>query len=157
MELPSILRQNKSQGFTLVELIITLGILATVFAFGLFISFDFYKNYSFHSEKSTIVSVLQKARGQALNNINQSKHGVHFENTPGLKYIIFEGDTFDADADSNIVINASYNISITSPPLPFDVIFEQLTGNSADQTITVGDGVKSYDISINSFGRIDWQ
>ncbi|MDO8530543.1 MAG: type II secretion system protein [bacterium] len=176
MVLPSISPQDKeihpvllspgksSTGFTLIEVLIAVGILAIILSLGLFISFDFYRGYSFRAEKSVIVSVLQKARNQALNNISQARHGVRFENSPALRYIIFEGSTYDQNSASNIIINASYGISITNPaPLPFDVIFDQLNGNcissncsSGPLAITVSDGVKSYDITINSEGRINW-
>src|SRR3989344_3331593 len=108
-----------SRGFTLVEILIVVAILVVIFSFGLFISFDFYKSYSFHSEKSTIVSILQKARNQSLNNINESRHGVHFSASP-LQYIIFEcnpgvlcTDYSEADTSKDIIIEPSYGISIT--------------------------------------------
>ena len=161
MASPNTLRQNNQRGFTFIELLIGVAILAVIFSLSLFIGFDFYKSYSFHFEKNTIVSVLQKARSQSLNNINQAPHGVYFANP--LQYIIFECVTppspctsyAHADTSKNIVINPAYGISITGTP--FDVIFDQLSGASSDRTITVTDSVREYDISINSVGRIDWE
>jgi len=162
---------ENSAGFTLIELLIAVVILAAIIGLGLFISFDFYKSYSFHSERNTIVSILKKARSQSLNNINQTRHGVHFEDNSELKYIIFECPTgnpqcnsYTADPAAEIVINSSFGVSIINPsPLPFDIIFDQLSGNcisticfGPEPTITITDGSKSYDININSEGRIDW-
>ena len=169
MVLPSTLTQNK--GFTFIELLISVAILAIILSLGLFIGFDFYKTFSFHSEKNTIVSVLQKARSQSLNNINQTRHGVRFENSSGLKYIIFECDSVNPQCDSyaeaniakNILIDSSYGISINSPTLPFDVVFEQLNGDciisstfNCSDVISINSESQSYNININNRGRIDW-
>lgn len=159
---PAPLFQRKSgAGFTLIEIIIVVAIFVIVFGFGLFISMDFYKSYSLSSEKSIIVSILQKARSQSLYNINQTSHGVHFDNP--LKYIIFECASANpqctdyatgADTSKDIPIQPSYGITIVG--IPFDVMFEQLSGASFDKTITVSDKIRSYDININNEGRIDW-
>ena len=61
MELHKDLIQD-SKGFTLVEILIAIALLIVILSLGLFISFDFYKNYAFRSEKNIIVSILQKAR-----------------------------------------------------------------------------------------------
>src|SRR5258706_4507626 len=90
MASPNTSRQSK--GFTLVEIAIVIILLMTIISLGLFISFDFYKNFAFRSEKSTIISILQKARSQSLNNIDEVRHGVHFAASP-LTYIVFECPT----------------------------------------------------------------
>ena len=167
MELPSTLRRNK--GFTLLEVVIVMGILAIIFSMGIAVSFDFYRNYSFRSEKDTIISLLQKARSQSMNNINQVRHGVRFQNP--LQYIVFECEPHEppcidyahANTSRNMAISPSYGTTISNTP--FDVVFDQLSGClrstttacSADPvTITVSDGPKSYAITINSEGQIDW-
>ena len=153
--------QKYCAGFTLIEIIISIAILGIIAALGLFISMDFAKGYNFRSEKNVVVSLLQKARGESLNNIDQTRHGVHFQASP-LKYIIFECPTATPQCASytsnsnDLVIDPSYNVSITNPSLPFDVIFNQLDGTSNALAIVVDDGTKSYTISINAEGRIDW-
>lgn len=155
MKLPNISTQD-NRGFTLIEILISIGILALIASLGLFISLDFFRSYSFRSEQSVIVSLLQNARSKSLNNINQVRHGVHFEVNPNLKYIIFEGSSYDSSNPSNLTINSSYNSAISSPSLPFDVIFDQLSGTSTPLTITASDGTKSYNVKVNSEGQIDW-
>ena len=169
MESRNIYNRDK-QGMTLVEIIIAISILALVASLGLFLNLDFAKSYNFRSEKNTIVSLLQRARGESLNNINQSRHGVHFQDSP-MKYIIFECPptppaspcTSYVSSSNDLIISSSYNISIMSPPspsLPFDIVFEQLNGNcvncSSPITIQVNDASKSYNISVISEGIIDW-
>jgi len=164
------LKIKDSQGFTLIEILIVIMLLGIMFMLGLFISFDFYRNYSFRSEKDNIISILQKARSESLNNINQRRHGIHFTNTG--KYIIFECNSTipqcytyaDADKSKDIIIESTYNITISGTP--FDVVFEQLSGSyctnmacstASPLSINISDGINSYSININSEGRIDWQ
>ncbi len=164
---------KNQKGFTLIEILISVAILSIIIGLGLFISFDFYKSYSFRSEESTIVSILQKARSQSMNNINQTRHGVHFASP--LRYILFECPsgtlcTSYATSFSHLVISSSYNVSINSPVLPFDVIFNQLDGSCIHSTstpnfvcdpvtqpIVINDNGKLKNITINKEGQIDWQ
>ncbi len=160
------LKQDKNKGFTLVEILVAIAILAIILSLGIFLSFDFYKSRSLLSEKDIIISVLQKARNQSLNNINQVRHGIHFMEDSGLKYIIFECKAESPQCvkyqenSADAVIAVYYGISISEPALPFDVIFEQLSGDclncNLEKTITVTDGAKSYAIKINKEGGIDW-
>jgi|SRR3989344_3122022 len=156
--------QGKRAGFTLIEILVSIAILAVIASLGLFISMDFFRSYSFRSEESVIVSVLQKARSESMNNIDQSRHGVHFITG---HYVIFECPSictiYPGSNSSDLIINTSYGSTISPPALPFDVIFEQLTGNcvtlncsSAPLTITATDNGKTQDIVVNSEGRIDW-
>ena len=149
-----------------MELLVSLAILVAIASLGLFISIDFYKAYSSRSEQSVVVSVLQKARSESLNNINEKRHGVHFQANP-LKYVIFECaapcTAYPGSASSDQPIDASYNVSLSSPTAPFDVVFDQLNGNcvssncaTAPLAITLSNGPKTYTINVNSEGQIDW-
>ncbi len=158
MASPSTSPQNKFDGFTLIEVLIAMVILAVIFSLGLFISFDFYKSYSARQERDVVISILQKARSQAMDNIDQSRHGVHFASP--LQYVLFECNPATActsytgaDTSKNISIAPAYGVSITGT----DVVFDQLTGNCDNPaTITVTANGKTQTISINSQGRIDW-
>lgn len=153
----------------MIEFLVAVAIVVTIISLGLFISFDFYKSYAFRSEKNVIVSVLQRARSQSLNNINQTRHGARFDNNDGLKYVIFEckstnpqcADYANADNSKDILFDSSWGISLDSPTLPFDIIFDQISGNcincsSPNTIITISSGNNHYNININNEGRIDW-
>lgn len=159
MELPNTYHQNN--GFTLIEILVVMAILTVIISFGLLISFDTYKSYSFSAEKSNLVTILQKARNQSQDNINQTRHGVHFEVNP-LTYTLFEGSDY-ATSTKRIEIPVSYAVSITAPALPFDVIFDQLSGSCVTTNcttkplnITLSSNGKFHTISVNSEGKIDW-
>ncbi len=168
MALPNIYRQN-NKGFTLIEILVVMAILAAIIGFGLLISFDAYKSYSFSAEKNNLITILQKARNQSLDNINQTRHGVHFQASP-LTYVLFECPSTNpqctayAPSSKDVTIDVSYAVSITDPvPLPFDIVFDQLNGNCVTSNcttkplnITLSSAGKFHTISINSEGRIDW-
>lgn len=141
MVLHSALRPNR--GFTMIEVLIAVALLAIIFSLGLFISFDFYKSYSARSERDTIVSILQKARSLSMNNVSQTGHRVQFTDNP-LTYTILP---------ENLAVPASYGIYIASPALPFEISFDQLRGSGTAQTITLNNGDV---ITINSEGQISW-
>jgi len=167
---------NYQRGFSLIEIIVVLGILALIASIGLFVSMDFWRGSSSHSEQDSVVSLLENARSQSLNNIDQVRHGVHFDASP-LRYTEFEctsstcTDYSGADTSKDLVINSSSNnVSVTAPVLPFDIIFDQLNGacitttsptpficDPATQQIKINDGVKDYIITVNSEGQIDWK
>ena len=58
-------------GFTLLEIVIATAILTIIAGPGLVISINFYKSQSLTVERDTVVSLLRKARSQALTNFNQ--------------------------------------------------------------------------------------
>ncbi len=154
----------------MIEIIVSIGILLLIASIGLFISMDFLRGGSAHSEQDVVVSLLQNARSESINNINQARHGVHFQSSP-LRYTEFECKptppnptcvdyASGADMAKDLLVNSSFNVSITAPALPFDIIFNQLNGDCISCTspvnIKINDGVQDYMININSEGQIDW-
>ena len=170
MALPNILiLANNKKGFTMIEILIVIAIMVAILSLGLFISLDFYRRYIFASEQNILISTLQKARSQSLNNIDQVRHGIHFQAFP-LQYIIFECpaanpqcNNYPGPSNSDNIITPSNNISFASDALslPFDIIFDQLSGNclncSGQITIQLSNKTKTYTIKINDEGGIDWQ
>lgn len=142
---------NKT-GFTIFELIITLGILIVIGSFGLFIGFDFYSSYLLNDERDMAVSILQRARALSMNNINNQPYGVHFENG---KYTIFEGQFFNQLNSSNQTFNTALGVSYSlSQP---SIIFSKMSGDSNySGNINITLGSKTLTIQLNSYGQINW-
>lgn len=140
-------------GFTLVEIVIVMAILAVVLGFGYFVGFDFYKNYALHSEKDLLVSILRKARSQALNNVGAAPHGVYIGSD---SYIIFYGSSFAAR-------NSQYDEDIRKAPGISssgldEVVFQQLSAfSTASGAIALSNNRNSFFIDINYEGRINWR
>jgi prepilin-type N-terminal cleavage/methylation domain-containing protein len=139
-------------GFTILEVLIVMGILSILVGLGLFIGNDFFKGYSLRLEKNTVVSALQKARSQSMNNIGQSNHGIYVTSDG---FAIFQGPSYDGRSTSFDQAISS-DPSITHSGLN-EIVFSQLSGQSnASGTITLSNGISSTTISVNYEGAISW-
>lgn len=141
------------KGFTLIEVVIGMAIIAFLAGLGLFLSMDFYRGYSFNYERSLIVASLQKARSRAMANINQTPHGVYFDNDTH-HYVIFQGTDYE---HRDTTKDESFSASRTIVPSGLqEVVFEQLSGNAASTTLSLSGEGKTAPISINGEGAIIW-
>ena len=138
-------------GFTLVEIMVGIGILAVILSLGLVLSMDFYKNYALRYEQNLVVGILQKARSQAMANIDQINHGVCLS---GSNYSAFGGDT----CISGVIFPKATAVNVSWPT---PVVFKQLDGTcttclSGPAKVTLTGQGKTADITIYDNGRIDW-
>jgi prepilin-type N-terminal cleavage/methylation domain-containing protein len=141
------------KGFTMIELLIVMGLFIIVLSFGIAIGLDSFRANNLIAEKSSLISALQKARSQAINNVGNSGHGFSFD---GANYIIFEGASFGSrNWSRDLIIPKSSSITISGFT---EVVFEQLTGDAspAPCNIILSEGISSSSISVNEEGRIDW-
>ncbi len=142
----------KVKGFTLIEILIVMAIFGMILSFGLTINTNLLWGDSFQSERSTIVSVLERARSQAMANLYNADHGVCYVEP---NYIIFTGDNC-VSSDSEL-IPANTNISSNaSTTFPAKIVFERLTGKTIDANIHLTDDTRTADIKINNVGTINW-
>jgi len=144
------------RGFTIIEILVVMAILVGFVGMGLFYTMDAYRGNLFRSESGMVINLLQKARNQSVNNINQIPHGVKFKTD---EIVVFHGNSYVEGATENDVFERKAEVSITTT-LPGDlVIFDQLTGNvdpAETWEVTVQFGARSTTIEINNEGRINW-
>ncbi len=145
------------KGFTLIEVLVVLGMMAIFATMGLVFSFDSYRGYLFRSEYTTTVNLLAKARNRAINNFNESNHGVAILDG---EYRLFKTSDYDP-SDSDTYESFPRNNELTFDG-PEEIIFEQLSGNLIECdgedpcTYTFGYGLKTKSITINDMGGITW-
>src|SRR3989339_112068 len=84
---------SPKSGFTLLEVMIVVAILAIIMGVTMSSGFGFYNNQSLIGERDGLVSLLRHARGRAMNNMNQSSHGVYIS-TSTNQYILFQGASY---------------------------------------------------------------
>ena len=147
------------EGFTLVEVLVVLGVLT--FILGATVVFDMtgYRGDAFRAERTTLVTALQTARADALNNVQQSKHGVAINPDGFAGYVLFAGDRYaDADPVTRTMIPMSYPVTFGSTS-PREVVFDQLSGDTGfnGQTEIIDQGRSATTaIVINYEGKIGW-
>lgn len=136
----------------MTEVLIVVGILAVVFAFAIGVGINFYGGQAVVSERDTLVNVLRAARGRALNNFDESSHGVFIA---AAQYVLFEGNSYasrNQDFDSVFPRGKGLTMSGLS-----EVVFNAPQGDAnASGTITLSNDLGNAKININNEGRIDW-
>jgi Tfp pilus assembly protein FimT len=147
---------NNQAGLTLMEILIVITLLIIVAGFGLVISLDSYRSNNFQNQQNLLLSLLLKARGQAMANINQKPHGVYLDQT-GKTYTLFQGSSYTgrSAADTSLDATSSADSSLTLTNAT-STIFTQLTGTTTAATITLDDHIHTvFNICINAEGQIN--
>jgi prepilin-type N-terminal cleavage/methylation domain-containing protein len=148
-----------ARGFTLIEITVVIAIVAVLAGLIAFVDLNNYRGDAFRAELSSLGVALQTARADALNNIDQNRHGVAIHPGGYNGYVLFEGDSYatrDAALDQDI--DAAYGVTV-APGSPSEVVFDQLSGDThLDADITFIDPNRNITaaISINHEGRISW-
>jgi Tfp pilus assembly protein FimT len=141
----------QNRGLTLIEILVVIGILIGLFAIGSLFDTSSLSRQTVSSEQAMLVSILQKARSRAMNNVDHVKHGVHIDPSSD-QFVIFEGSSYvGAPTDEEIPRNTSI-----VPSGATDAVFDQLSGNSADASITLTQGPQAKTIDIKANGLISW-
>lgn len=143
-------------GFTLVEVVVALGLFALAVGLGLgFASVD-SSAQRFRSEAATLTSALRLARARAMRDVGGADHGVHYGDGCRLHlrcYVVFSGDAFDPLAGDNVEFAANSKIQVAWPG--HDPVFRQLSGTATSTNITLRDGRRAAAVAIDYEGRID--
>jgi prepilin-type N-terminal cleavage/methylation domain-containing protein len=139
------------RGFTIIEIIISIGILSIMGSFGLFIGLDFYRNYRLAEERDLVVSLLQRARNLAQENIGNLPHGIYFG---ANEYVLFEGLAYNPINPLNekfdIGLGVGHSVNQN------EIVFSKLSGNANfSGNINLVFGSKTLSISVNNYGQIN--
>lgn len=137
------------QGFTLVELLVSISIIMLLVAIGV-PSYKIMRNsVALSGESEEIVNALRTAQNRAMTSQDGTVWGVHFE---ASSFTVFGDDWTTPIAPTTYQLDS--NLEILSAT-PLTVTFERLTGTSSENTIVVGfSGGKQKTIEIKNSGRI---
>lgn len=150
MNSPKVYIPNNSQGFTLVEVAVVMAIFGFLVAMGLFFDFSLYRGSSFHSDVDIFASVLQRARSRAINNINESRHGVFIDSD---KYVLFQGSSYGLEPGFDQPISRNGGLVFGGPS---EIIFDQLSGDSNfEGDIIISGNGKTATVTMNNEGLIN--
>jgi len=146
------LKHKSGAGFTIMELVIVIGIFAVVLAFGLPIGLDSYRNYLLTSEQRNLVSILRRAENLSLANNGGLPHGVALGEG---QYVLYQGSSY---AVRNQAFDENYprvsSVAVSSTP---EINFLNLSAMpSVTGTIVLSNGLRSLTITVNDQGAILW-
>jgi len=149
-----------SAGFTLMEILVVMALLAAVGSFALFVSADSYRGETFRSDRAALIAALQHARAMAMHGVcagdactEGAPHGVAIEPD---RYVLFQGSKYAArDSREDLVIPADPAVSHEGLS---EVVFADASGDAqeaGDITLTDTAGHASV-ITIGLEGQIVW-
>ena len=151
--------KEDNKGFSIIEIVVVLGIISLLLVAGLFISADSFESYYFISEEKLVSSLLRTARSRAVNNLSGTSHGLFIGES---EFVLFQGESFDYKSSTNEPFLRNKAVEISSDFEDEDrqsfVIFQNLTGRliSNEGTIYLTALRHSSTVEIESEGRINW-
>jgi prepilin-type N-terminal cleavage/methylation domain-containing protein len=152
MKLRKILIHKENAGFTLIESLITIALIAILASFLTLAGLDMSQRHSFRNERGMLISALQLARAQAINNFMAKSRGFYVSSST-KEYVIFSGDSYaSSDAASHYAI--PYGRSQLSGAT--EIVFHPLRADSSSSTINISNGLVTTTISVSSEGGIRW-
>jgi prepilin-type N-terminal cleavage/methylation domain-containing protein len=148
-------RTNIFKGYTLIELLVSMGILAILFAITTINISPLPSNTVQTTNLDTLLSDIRSQQTQAMS--SDASYGVHFE---AGSYTLFLGSTYTQGLSANSVISLDPGITFINVTFPSSVIVfspgsGDITGYTAGQdSFTINSTVtnKSTVIKINKYG-----
>jgi prepilin-type N-terminal cleavage/methylation domain-containing protein len=139
------------RGFTLLEILIVVGISLILFYLIIPVGLDFYKSQQIDNETRIMVQTLKRAQSKAMAAESDSKFGVYINND---NYILFRGDSY---ASRNSQYDEVFDLSgsITIEDSPKEIVFSKVEGTpSFAGGIVFNGGNQTRKVLINKFGVI---
>ncbi|TAK57472.1 prepilin-type N-terminal cleavage/methylation domain-containing protein [Patescibacteria group bacterium] len=153
--------EGSSRGFSLVEIILTLGILAIVSAIVLSSFSNGTDTEALLRNTEAVAAVFAEARSLTTSAKNASNYGVHLASTGPT---LFKGTSYSSGIPSNIPLLVNSRVSITDISLTgggSDVVFDKLTGNTSQngsfRVTLVSNSSKYKTITVYKTGLVEIQ
>ena len=152
-------RGTRTHGFTLIEVLIVLGLFALIAGLILSSGLRTHSGFTVKDDEDLAIATLQKARSQSMHGICEGSacvgalaHGVH---VAPHALIIFQGSSFDASKSTNESMPAQ---SVATGFAGGDILFAPLSGNvQATGTIIIFDsGSTTAILTVGTGGQIIW-
>lgn len=157
--------KNNQSGFTLIELVVVMGIIFMLFGFVSFNLIGVQRKVSVNSTVDVLISDMASQQTKAMLGVGLSSgnsYGIYFEDN---KYTLFDGTIYSSSDPNNFTVSLSPGILFTNITFPSNsIVFSPRSGEMKDfsngqNTITIFDseGTKTETITINKYGVVSGQ
>ncbi len=146
-------------GFTMVELLLIMGIFAILASFTSISFFGSLKGANLDQTYQILLADLRQTQAKAMSGTSSSGSAVAGWGIKLLpsSYVIFPGTSYVAGNTSNIVVNLTTDVSLTSTFPTSQVVFESGSGDvvgysSSSNSITIQSGTRIKTFNLNRYG-----
>lgn len=146
--------ENANKGFTLIEIILALSVMAILMVSVSTVLYGFYRRLTLRTSADEVKSAVLKSQVSAVSISNNDFHGIHFDND---KYVIFKGDVYNPADPENEIGSLPVGVNVTNITLDANdnVIFDKLTGEpSITGSLKLVSGSNEITFTINSEGTV---
>ena len=154
-------RQARETGFTLVEVLVTFGIIAALAALTFASLGQPQTDASLNGTVETLMADLKSQQllamsGDSGSQTTQQPHGIVVS---GSDYTLFSGSSYNSGDSDNYTVTPGSNVSFTTTFPSSQVLFDKASGEvngftGGSNTITVSVGGSSRTISITQYGTV---
>jgi|SRR5579859_160302 len=162
MKFKQTLMFRKSAGFTLIEILVVVGIFLVSFSIA---ALTIYQPQGKASLSTTVVSLVSDLQHQQLKSMlgesegatTAQTFGIHFESAT---YTLFRGSTYSSSDSDNFVVNLGQNVIFSNVTFPSSqVVFNRLNGevsgfNTGQASVTIQNTVSNEQqtVTLNKYG-----
>lgn len=146
----------RTRGFTLLELLIVIGVLVLLAGIILSSFSEFRNSKVLDTAVEDVLTVLSQARGDTLASKDGYQYGVHLD---ADQVVLYRGATYSSIDPTNVGVPLDGALEITSIALTGggqNILFDRLTGKTSQSGTFVirvaGDTAKTRTITVNGTG-----
>ena len=154
-QIMSTIYTKKITGFTAVEILVVLSIMALLSTIGMSAFISSRKSHALKNDRDTIVETLSQAHNQTLASKNASAYGVNFASS---RITLFTGTTYSSSDSNNKIFDLTSGNSISTALAGngSNIIFNRITGETDQSgTVTISSSATSTMIRIYKTGTIE--
>lgn len=140
-------------GFTLLELLLVMGIAAILLSLTTINLVKVQRNVSVSAATDTLIADLKSQQIKAMSGSSGGgDFGIHF--TSSNSYVLFHGTSYDLNDPTNFSVSLDDPLKVSSSPV--DIIFSKPSGETTTSTVTINNtaGGEVQTLTINKYGVV---